>query len=183
MTDPTSVRRELASKWWLFAFDGVVLVLMGLLLVCTQLVAAKAFLEVVGILLIIGAIIGIFASAQATSAGSASAVRWFTPIIACALGVFLLADPEQSIKVVVWVVGICTLLLGALQLSAGLGLVGHQARGLLITMGILGLIAGLLMITNPLITAWVLSIFFGIQFIFTGIYRIGAATQLRNLAT
>ena len=54
----------------------------------------------------------------------------------------------------------------------------QQASG-----GILGLIAGLLMITNPLITAWVLSIFFGIQFIFTGIYRIGAAAQLRNLST
>lgn len=182
MTDPASVRRQLASKWWLFTLDGVILLLMGLLLAFTQLVAAKAFLEVVGIMLIIGAIIGIFTAAQATSAGSSSAFSWFTPIVACAIGVFLLADPEQSIRVVVWVVGLGTLLVGALQLSAGLGLVGHQGRGLLIGLGLLSLIAGILMISNPLVTAWVLSIFFGVQFILTGIYRIGAANQLRNLA-
>jgi uncharacterized membrane protein HdeD (DUF308 family) len=181
VTETASVRRELSSKWWLFTLDGLILVILGILLACTQLVAATAFIEIVGIMLIIGAIIGIFTSAQASSAGSASAVRWVTPIIACALGILLLADPTQSIKVLAWVIGLGTLLVGALQLSAGLGLVGHQARGLMIGLGALGVVAGFIMMSNPLLTAWILSIFFGIQFIFTGLFRIAAANQLRHL--
>lgn len=181
MTETISVRRNLASKWWLFALDGFILTLMGLLLCFTQLVAAQAFLEVVGLMLIIGSIIGVYVSAQATSAGSASAIRWITPIIGCALGLFLLADPEQSIKMLAWIFGLGTLLVGALQLSAGLGLVGHQGRGLMITLGILALIAGFVMMSNPLFTAHILSIFFGIQFFLTGVFRIGGAFQLRKL--
>ncbi len=181
MTDIASVRRELASKWWLFTLDGIILVIMGGLLACTQLVAATAFIQVVGILLIIGAIIGIFTSAQATSAGSTSTTRWMPAIIAAALGIFLLADPTDSVKTITWVIGLGTLLLGALQLSAGLGLVGHHARGLFIFLGALALVAGFVMMSNPLLTAWVLCIFFGIQFILTGLFRIGAANQLRRL--
>ncbi|MCH2144209.1 MAG: DUF308 domain-containing protein [Phycisphaerales bacterium] len=181
MTDIASVRRELASKWWLFTLDGLILVVMGGLLACTQLVAATAFIEIVGIMLLIGAIIGIFTAAQATSAGSTSATRWMPAIIAAALGIFLLADPTGSIKAIAWVFGLGTLLLGALQLSAGLGLVGHQARGVFIVLGLLALIAGFIMMSNPLLTAWVLSIFFGIQFILTGLFRIGMASKLRRI--
>ena len=181
MTETISVRRNLASKWWLFALDGLLVTLMGLLLCFTQLVAAKAFLEIVGLVLIIASIIGAYVSAQASSAGSVSAMRWMTPVIGCALGVFLFADPEHSIRMLAWIFGLGTLLVGALQLSAGLGMAGHQARGLMITLGILALIAGFVMMSNPLLTARILTIFFGIQFVLTGVLRIGASMQLRSL--
>lgn len=183
MTETVRAQNDLAARWWLFVVDGVILVVMGILLVATQLVAAQLFIEIVGFFLIIGAIIGIFATAQASTAGSASGIRWAMPIIACAIGILLLADPVGSIKILVWIIGLATLLVGALQLSAGLGLVGHEARGLLIGLGILGLITGLLMMFYPEIAAWVLSIFFGIQFIFAGMFRIGAASQLRRLSS
>ena len=51
----------------------------------------------------------------------------------------------------------------------------------MITLGILALIAGFVMMSNPLFTAHILSIFFGIQFFLTGVFRIGGAFQLRKL--
>ena len=105
------------------------------------------------------------------------------PIIAGAIGIVLIVDPGQSLQALVMVIGIATLLVGAVQLAVGLGFQGHSSRGILLSLGILGIIAGILMLSFPLIAAWVLSIFFGVQFLFAGIIRLAAASQLRRLAT
>ena len=183
MNEPTDVRNELASKWWLFMLDGCILVLMGVLLIFTQLNGAIAFIEIVGYLLIFGAILGVFALAQEASAGASLAARWFMPIIACGIGIVLIVDPGQSLQALVMIIGIATLVVGAVQLAAGLGFVGHPSRGLLIGLGILSLIAGMLMLLFPLVAAWVLSIFFGVQFLFCGFVRLAAAAHMRKLAT
>jgi len=162
--------------------DGIVLLLMGILLIFTQLNGAIAFIQVVGYLLIFGAILGVFALAQEASAGAHLAARWFLPIIAGGIGLILVVDPGQSLQALVMIIGIATLLVGAIQLAAGLGFVGHPSRGLLIFLGILGLVAGIIMLLNPLLAAWILSIFFGVQFLFAGILRMTAANQLRKLA-
>lgn len=173
----------LASKWWLFLLDGCLLILMGALLLITRIQGAIAFIEIVGFLLIFGALIGVFAVAQESSAGNASPIRWFMPIIAGAIGVVLVVDPGQSLQALVMIIGIATLLAGAIQLAAGLGLNGHSSRGLLIGLGVLGIVAGVFMLLWPTMAAWVLSIFFGVQFLLTGVMRLSAALHLRKMAT
>ncbi len=109
-------------------------------------------------------------------------MRWFYPIIAAGLGLVLIIDPGQSIEVIVTLLGFATLLIGAMQLAAGLGLAGHGARGILITMGLLSILAGIMMLLFPMAAAWVLTIFFGIQFIIAGWIQMGQAIQLRRIA-
>lgn len=182
MTTSANVRRALASKWWIFMLDGCLLILMGLLLVSTQLNGAVAFISIVGYLLILGAIIGVFAAGQEASAGANSAMRWFIPVIAAGIGLVLIIDPGQSIEVLVTLLGFATLLIGAMQFAAGLGLARHGARGILITMGLMSIAAGILMLLFPLAAAWVLTIFFGVQFIIAGWIQMGRANQLRRIA-
>ena len=173
--------QNLASKWWIFLLDGCLLVLMGLLLLIAPYTTAVAFISVVGYLLILGAIVGVFAAAQETSEGASSAVRLFMPIIAAGIGIVLILDPQQSVEILVTLVGIATLIAGALQVAAGIGLSGHQARGLLIVMGCLSFCAGILMLLIPNVMIIVLSIFFGIQFLFAGAFQISASGRLRAL--
>ena len=173
--------QNLASKWWIFMLDGCLLVLMGLLLLIAPYTTAVAFISVVGYLLIFGAIVGVFAAAQESSNGAPSAIRWFMPIIAAGIGIVLILDPRQSVEIVVTLIGIATLITGALQVAAGIGLSGHQARGLLIIIGCLSFCAGVLMLLAPAIMLVVLSIFFGIQFLFAGAYQIAASGRLRRL--
>ena len=106
----------ISLKWWLFALDGLLVTLMALLCF-TQLVAAKAFLEIVGLVLIIASIIGAYVSAQASSRQRLGHAL-MTPVIGCALGVFFVIP---SIRSGCWP-GSSTrhLLVGALQFSAGL---------------------------------------------------------------
>ncbi|MBB49083.1 MAG: hypothetical protein CMJ33_11210 [Phycisphaerae bacterium] len=182
MTTNANVRQALASKWWIFMLDGCLLILMGLMLVLTQLNGAVAFISVVGYLLVFGAIIGVFAAGQQASAGANSAMRWFLPVIAGGIGLVLIIDPGQSIEVIVTLLGFATLLIGAMQFAAGLGLARHGARGILITVGLLGILAGIVMLLFPLAAAWVLTIFFGVQFILAGWIQLGQANQLRRIA-
>ena len=173
--------QNLASKWWIFMLDGCLLFLMGILLLVAPYTAAVAFISLVGYLLILGAIIGVFAAAQESSEGASSAIRWFMPIIASGIGIVLILDPGQSVEILVTLVGIATLIAGALQVAAGIGLSGHQARGLLIVMGVFSFVAGILMLLYPPVMIVVLSIFFGIQFLFAGAYQIAASGRLRKL--
>ena len=182
MTTNANVRQALASKRWIFMLDGCLLILMGLLLLSTQLNGAVAFISVVGYLLVFGAIIGVFAAGQEASAGANSAMRWFIPVIAAGIGLVLIIDPGQSIEVIVTLLGFATLLIGAMQLAAGLGLARHGARGILITMGLLSIVAGIMMLLFPLAAAWVLTIFFGVQFLIAGGIQLGQANQLRRIA-
>ena len=82
--------QNLASKWWIFMLDGCLLLLMGILLLIAPYTAAVAFISLVGYLLILGAIIGVFAAAQESSEGASSAIRWFMPIIAAGIGIVLI---------------------------------------------------------------------------------------------
>ena len=41
----------------------------------------------------------------------------------------------------------------------------------------------MLMLLFPLVAAWVLSIFFGVQFLFCGFVRLKAAAHMRKLVT
>ena len=103
-------------------------------------------------------------------------------MIAAGIGLVLIIDPGQSIEVIVTLLGFATLLIGAMQLAAGLGLARHGARGILITMGLLSIVAGIMMLLFPLAAAWVLTIFFGIQFLVAGWIQLGQANQLRRIA-
>ena len=112
---------------------------------------------------------------------AASAIRWFMPVIAAGIGLVLILDPGQSLDIMVTLLGIATLLVGAMQVAAGIGLSGHQARGILIVMGIVSFVAGIFMLLVPGLMILVLSIFFGVQFIFAGVYQIAASNRLRSL--
>ena len=127
-----------------------------------------------------GAIISVFAAGQQASAGANSAMKWFRRHRRHRS--HLIIDPGQSIEVIVTLLGFATLLIGAMQFAAGLGLARHGARGILITVGLLGILAGIVMLLFPLAAAWVLTIFFGVQFIFAGWVQLGQANQLRRIA-
>ena len=174
-------RQNLSAKWWIFLIDGCLMLLMGVLLLIAPYEMPAAFVTIVGYLLILGAIIGVFAAGQESSAGAGSAIRWFMPVIAAGIGLVLILDPGQSLDIMVTLLGIATLLVGAMQVAAGIGLSGHQARGMLIVMGIASFVAGILMLLVPGLMIVVLSIFFGVQFIFAGVYQITVSNRLRSL--
>ncbi len=87
-----------------------------------------------------------------------------------AAGVFLIADPHESLKVIMRIIGVVLLIDGVLALvGAAVGRV--EGRGTLAIVGVLGVIVGLFLIRRPDTALTALVIVIGIWFIVAGITR------------
>ena len=105
MTTNANVRQALASKWWIFMLDGCLLILMGLLLVSTQLNGAVAFISW-------SATCWSSVRSSASSPPGRRPAQEPTPrcdgsypVIAAGIGLVLIIDPGQSIEVIVTLLG------------------------------------------------------------------------------
>ncbi len=92
-------------------------------------------------------------------------------VITLAVGVFLVADPEETLKVFTVIFGIFLLIDGILAIAAAL-LGRVESRALLSVVGIVSAIAGLILIKKPFQSLTVLIVILGIWLVVAGGARI-----------
>jgi uncharacterized membrane protein HdeD (DUF308 family) len=91
-------------------------------------------------------------------------------VLTLAVGVFLVADPEETLKVFTVIFGIFLLIDGVLALVAAvLGRV--ESRALLSVVGVVSAIAGLILIKKPFQSLTVLIVILGIWLVVAGVAR------------
>lgn len=90
-------------------------------------------------------------------------------LLMLALGIFLIASPHETLKVVTKVVGICLILDGVIALVAGA--VGRESRGMLALVGIISVVAGLVLVRKPFETLYLFVTIMGIWFVVAGVTR------------
>ena len=168
---------------WALAF-GVLTVITGILLVVwphiSILVAAIFF----GIQLIISAIYRfVWAFTAPAAHGWARVLMVIVAILSLIAGLFILRDPVLGILVLAIVLSIYWITTGVIDVLVAIGYHEMPRRWLVALTGLLGIIAGLVVIANPvfslLFLAWVL----GIWLILFGIITIVRAFMLRSGAT
>jgi len=100
-------------------------------------------------------------------------------VVTLIVGIFLIADPHETLKTLTVIFGILLVLDGIIAL---LGAIFSRAegRGLLAVVGILGLIAGLILIKKPFASLTVLVLIIGIWLIVVGIARLAESASLRE---
>jgi len=92
-------------------------------------------------------------------------------LITLAVGVFLVADPEETLKVFTVIFGIFLLIDGILAIVAAvLGRV--ESRALLSVVGVISAIAGLILIKKPFQSLTVLIVILGIWLVVAGVARL-----------
>jgi uncharacterized membrane protein HdeD (DUF308 family) len=105
------------------------------------------------------------------------AVWWLLVIfgvIAIGVGVFLLADPHESLSTLTVIVGILLLIDGVLAVISSV--VGRgEGRGLLALVPVLSAIAGLVLIKKPFDTLIVFALIVGVWFVVAGVARFVSA--------
>jgi uncharacterized membrane protein HdeD (DUF308 family) len=95
-------------------------------------------------------------------------------VIAIGVGVFLLADPHESLSTLTVIVGILLLIDGVLAVISSV--VGRgEGRGLLALVGVLSAIAGLVLIKKPFDTLIVFTLIVGVWFVVAGVVRFISA--------
>lgn len=172
---------RLGRFWWLALVVGILSVIAG--------IAALAFPEptLLAVGLIFGAYLviwsgGILARGIAEDDGDTflRVLRVITGIIGIFVGLVLLVRPGQSVLTAAYALGFWWVVIGVMQLSQGLALAEHRAWN--IGWGVLGLVAGAIILAQPgigLITlVWIVSIGLVVQ----GFMEIGMAMQMRRMA-
>jgi uncharacterized membrane protein HdeD (DUF308 family) len=105
---------------------------------------------------------------------------WLIPllgVVTFGVGLFLVIEPHETLKVLTVILGILLLVDGVAVLVASI--FGHgEGRGLLAIVGILSVIAGLVLIKKPFHTLVFLTLVVGIWFVVAGAARFVSAFSM-----
>jgi uncharacterized membrane protein HdeD (DUF308 family) len=172
--------KEMADHWGLVLLLGVLSIILGVLVivypgatVVTVAIFFAAWLFVSGIFSLITA----FSSHGDTGSRVLAAVLGVLSII---VGFALLRSPFQSVEVLIFVIGVFWVAQGILTFVSAFS--RHQGRGWQLFIGVLGIIAGIIVLQYPIDSAVTLAIIGGIWIIILGVMQIFAAFEIRRAA-
>jgi uncharacterized membrane protein HdeD (DUF308 family) len=175
-----TMMQDLASHWGLLMLMGVLSVILGVLAIAwpgaTLLTVAIFFAAWLFVS-------GIFSLITSFTRDGDTGMRVLTAVIgllSIIVGFALLRSPFQSLEVLIFVLGVFWVAQGIIHFVTAFSM--KQGRNWLIFRGLLGIIAGIIVLTYPISSAITLAIFGGVWIIFLGITQIIAAWQLRGLA-
>ena len=170
--------QDIADHWGLVVVMGVLSIAIGLLAIfypgatiVTVGIFFAAWLFVSGIYSLIGAF------TRDGDTGSRVLVA-ITGVLSIIVGWALLRSPFQSVEVFIFVLGIFWLVQGIMTFVSAFAF--REGRGWRIFSGILGIIAGIVILTYPISSAVTLAVLGGIWLVILGITQIVAGFQIRS---
>lgn len=170
--------QDIADHWGLVVLMGVLSIAIGLLAIfypgatiVTVGIFFAAWLFVAGIYSLVGAF------TRDGDTGSRVLVA-ITGVLSIIVGWALLRSPFQSVEVFIFVLGIFWLIQGIMTFVSAFAF--REGRGWRIFSGILGIIAGIVILTYPISSAVTLAVLGGIWLVILGITQIVAGFQLRS---
>jgi uncharacterized membrane protein HdeD (DUF308 family) len=170
--------KDVADHWGLIVLLGVLSVILGILAIVypgativTVSIFFAAWLFVSGIFYLISS----FTRDGDTGSRVLSAILGVLSII---VGWSLLRTPFQSVEVFIFVIGIFFLIQGVMTFIGAFARKAGRNWGIL--SGLLGIIAGLIVLTYPISSAVTLALIAGIWLIILGVMQVAAGIQLRN---
>ncbi|MBV8301525.1 MAG: DUF308 domain-containing protein [Candidatus Dormibacteraeota bacterium] len=102
-------------------------------------------------------------------------------MISVAIGAYLIAHPVLSLLVLTLTVGFFWIIAGMIELFAGVELRGMPHRGWLIFGGVVGVVAGWIIIFSPGISTLALALLLGSWLVVYGLTAVAGAFRLRKL--
>ncbi len=170
--------KDVADHWGLIVVLGVLSVILGLLAIAypgativTISIFFAAWLFVSGIFYLISS----FTRDGDTGSRVLSAILGVLSII---VGWALLRTPFQSVEVFIFVIGIFFLIQGVMTFIGAFARKAGRNWG--IASGLLGIIAGIIVLTYPISSAVTLALIAGIWLVILGVMQVVAGIQLRN---
>ncbi len=174
----------LGRNWGIVLSLGIVLAGLG----AAVMVWPQATIGVVAVLLGVALLIsGIFSLiAGLTRADQPTALRVLAGIsglLSLGLGIFALSGLTEAVTLLAYMIGFGWIVRGIADLILGIGSKGMRGRGLTIAAGVLGLLAGAVVLVWPSITLLALAYISGIWLIALGVLQAVLAMRLRTVAT
>ncbi len=179
---PGPMQQLARNAWQAVLLIGVAAIVFGVV----ALVWPHATLRVIGILfgvfLLVSGIMQLAAAFGTHVDTSLRVLAFISGAISIMLGLFCFRGAlESTLLLAIWI-GIGWLFRGVSQLAGASSDPAMPARGWQIFSGIIGILAGIVVLSSPVNSIWVLTLFGGIWLIVTGVAEIATALRLRGEA-
>ncbi|MEX6506363.1 HdeD family acid-resistance protein [Jiella sp. M17.18] len=175
------VQRHLHDHWKSYAFQGGLMIVVGILAILAPFVATLASTLFFGWLLIFGGIVGAISAFRANGApGFFSSI--LLAILAVVLGAVIIYDPLAGAVTLTWALAAFFLLSGIFNLSIASALRASTGRfWLIVISGVVDIVlAAYLIFGLPGTAVWAVGLFLGISFLTSGFGLLFSALDARN---
>jgi uncharacterized membrane protein HdeD (DUF308 family) len=181
ISDPGDMLTAFGRSWWMIVAWGVVTLLAGLLTIAWPGRTIVVVAILIGIQFFVSGILRLI-SAFAFEGEGHRAWDVLVGLTSVVVGILCLKDVFQTIAALTLIVGILWVVQGISEFFAGVaGLSMH--RGLTILMGILGFVAGVVVLTYPITSVLALAWVLGVWLTAYGIMLVAAAFSVRRLTS
>ncbi len=170
---------DLKRGWWLLLVLGLASIVFGALLIFWPGRTITVVAALIGLFMIVTGLIRFAVAVFDTDREN----RWLlviAGIVGVVLGVIIVRNPEETIRVVVLVTAIFWLVSGMIDFFRGVTNRALPDASLRIGLGALSALFGLMILVWPEITVGVLAILTGIYIVVFGFLEVVAAFQVRN---
>lgn len=184
--DPTTtaaaIAADLRPAWWLLLALGIITMITGILVLAwpgaTLLVLAVLF----GFWLIMAGVLRLVAAlAEKSLSMGWRVVHILIGVLLVGAGIGALANLFSSLGALVFLAGFLLILDGADDLVRAVRNDAQTSRGWLVVTGVLGVIAGGVVLSRPAVGLFTLVVVLGAMLLMLGVTRIAAALSLRQL--
>lgn len=175
------VRRVFQAMWWIVATRGVLMVLFGILMVAWPETALVAFVWLFGIYAILD---GVTSLVHVWRTRSHVGLGLALGIVSIVAGVVALVWPQATAVVMLFILAAWILLLGIVQIAAGIGVrkIPGSGWGWLVASGVAAVVLGVVLFAAPVSGLFVILGFAGALTIISGIALLIAAFYARRVA-
>jgi uncharacterized membrane protein HdeD (DUF308 family) len=177
---PGPLQQLARGAWQALLLIGAAAILLGVI----ALAWPSATLAVLGVLfglyLLISGVMQLVAAFGTHSETSFRVMAFISGALSILLGLFCFRGALESILLLAIWIGIAWVFRGITQLAAAASDPLMPARGWQMFAGVVGFIAGVVVLASPLTSIWVLTLFAGIWLIVTGVVEIVTAVRLRR---
>jgi uncharacterized membrane protein HdeD (DUF308 family) len=179
---PGPLQRLARDAWQAVLLIGISAVLLGALALgwpgATLVVLGVLF----GIYLLVSGVLQIVAAFGTHAEASLRVLAFISGALSILLGVFCFHSAFESILLLAVWIGVAWLFRGIGQTAAAASDIAMPARGWQLFAGIIGTLAGLVVIASPFSSIGVLTVFAGIWLIVTGSAEIVSSLRIRSHA-
>lgn len=174
---------RIGSTWWWLLALGILSLLAGIAVLAWPKATIVVVAFLFGIWLLVEGVFSLVRGFGDRLDGGSRALLIISGILMIILGLMAFRSITQSIEILLLFIGIGFILRGMLELFAGIAAPkGTDGRGWLVFLGILGVVAGIVVLVWPVSTVAALVLLLGIWLIVIGLFEIVGAFMVRSAA-
>ncbi|MFE2141989.1 HdeD family acid-resistance protein [Streptomyces sp. NPDC059456] len=179
-SDPEDVLKQVGASWrWALGFALATLI-PGILVLVWPDETLHILAVIIGLQLLVAGVFRFVTAFSHSSDGGSRLASVLVALLAFLAGVLVLRHPMQTIGALSLILGVFWLLTGVLTAYVAIADRGLVHRGLLFGLGVLGTVAGIVVLCFPVDSAVALTRLLGLWLVLLGVFEVVMAFALRS---